>query len=338
MQKKKTQQASQTLNLSTSVCSLLTSTLLLSSPFLKAQEPTSHKVLAITEIVAHPSLQEAKKGIFAGLKREGFEVGKNLKILDENAQGNIANANMIAKRFVSVNPDLILAISTPSAQAVRNAAKGTSIPVVFSSVSDPVGAGLVDSLEVEPKNITGSMDAQSLSDMQSLLKQLLPKIKTLGVLYNAGEANSARTIASLKTILDPQIKLVESSVPSSNLVLKGMQTLISKVDAIYIPSDNTVFSALPKVIQTAREHKIPLISSDPDSVRLGALACYGYTQYAVGETAGYMAARVLKGEKLASLKIRTPAKADVLVNKKTADILKIAVPSEFQKITITLVD
>ncbi len=344
MQKRRTQQLSSTHLVAEkgrfqTFLSVISFFLLLASLPLKADtKAQTLKVVAITEIVAHPSLQQAKAGILQELKRAGFEVGKNLKLIEENAQGSIANANLIAKRFIGLKPDLIIAISTPSAQAVRSAAKGTSIPIVFSSVSDPVGAGLIESLEQVPTQITGAMDGPSLTEMQALLKTLVPKVKTLGLLYNGGEANSAKTIASLKSLIDSNIKLVESSVPSSNMVPEAMRMLVQKVDAIYIPSDNTVFSALPKVIQIAKEQKIPLLSSDPDSVRLGVFACYGYTQLAVGETAGAMAAKILQGEKLSQLKVRTPAKADVFVNKKTAGNLGIAFPPRFHNVDIIIVE
>ncbi len=301
-------------------------------------EPQKTKIqtIAITEIVAHPALQQAKAGLIATLKENGFEAGKNLKILEENAQGNIANANLIAKKFVGSNPDVIIPISTPSAQAVAHASKNTSIPVVFSSVSDPVAAGLVTDLNAPITHITGAMDQPSMPDTLKLIQTFVPNINTLGVLYNAGEANSVKAVAMLKKSLPPSITLREAAVTSSNLVPEAVRSLASSSQAIYIPSDNTVFSALAKVIQLARQNKIPTFTNDPDSVKLGILACHGYSQFAIGQTAGRFVVKILKGEKLANLKVMRPEKADIYVNSETAKILGLSPPKQIDGLEIKL--
>lgn len=319
------------------IATLVCSIFLLSSQSLKSQNIKDEKTIAITQIVAHASLEEAKAGIISQLKSEGFESGKNLKIIQENAQGNIATANLIAKKFVGMKGiDLIIPISTPSALAVKGAAKGTTIPIVFSSVSDPVGAGLVKDLANADAQITGAVDSPAIPEVQSLMITLFPKVKKIGVLYNSGESNSVKTLAALKATLHPSFTLVERSVPNSNMVPDAVRALVGKVDAIYIPLDNTVFSALPKLVQIAREHKIPTFTNDPDSVKNGILACYGYSQFAVGQTAGELAAKVLRGEK--NLKIQSPKKADVLVNVSYSSHLGLKIPKTFQKIRITEVN
>jgi len=302
-------------------------------------EQTGMKLVALTEIVSHPSLELAKKGVLQQLKAQGFIEGKNLKIVEDNAQGNVSNANLIAKKFVGMKPDLIISISTPSTVAIKHAAKGTSIPIVFVSVSDPVAAKLVNNLSEKNSQITGAMatDSSMVKEIQGFMKSLLPKMKTLGIIYNSAETNSAKALSDLKASLDPSFKLVEVSVPSSNLVPDAVRSLVKKVDAIYIPLDNTVVSALPKLIQIANGNRIPTFSNDPEHVVMGAFASYGYSQFAVGQTAGLMAAKILKGEKVENLKISVPTNVDVSINRKTAELFKQSIPAKYNNMRVNAV-
>jgi putative tryptophan/tyrosine transport system substrate-binding protein len=284
------------------------------------------KIVAITEIVEHPSLLQAKLGIIHELKIGGYIEGKNLKIIDKNAQGAIANAILIAKQFVASKPDAIVAISTPSAQSTIKAVSGTDIPVVFSSVTDPVAAGLVLDINVPKKNLTGAIDYPLIEEEIELIKQYIPNVKTIGFLYSAGEANSVKTIGLMKKAIEGKIDFVDSQVASSHQIGQAMQALISKVDAVYIPSDNVVFSAMPKLVQMSRKYKLPVFSSDPDSVKAGILACIGYTQYEVGRSAGKLLVRVLNGER--ELKIEKPEKAQIFINAKTAKIMGLDIPAK----------
>jgi len=285
------------------------------------------KTIAITEIVEHPSLSQAKQGIIEELQDQGYAEGKNLVIIDKNAQGAIANAMLIAKKFVQLKPDVIVPISTPSAQSVIKAATDTEIPVVFSSVTDPVAAGLVLDVETPKKNITGAIDYPLIKEEVGLIKHYIPNIKTIGFLYSTGEANSIKTISLMKKEIEGTIDYIDSQIASSHQVSQAIESLIGKVDAIYIPSDNVIFSAMPKLVQMSRKHKLPVFSSDPDSVKSGVLACVGYTQYEVGRTAGKLIARVLNGER--NLKIEKPTKSQIFINAKTAEIIGLNI---FEKI------
>jgi putative ABC transport system substrate-binding protein len=322
--------------LSTLMCSLF----LMSGPSFSAEvKKEVIKTIAITQIVSHPSLNEAKAGILARLKAEGFEVGKNLKVIEEHAHGNIATQNLIAKKFVGMKDvDLIIPISTPSALAVKSAAKGSGKAIVFSSVSDPVGAGLVADLKIPDATITGAHDAPAVKEAQDLMKHFVPQLKTIGVLFNSGEANSVRSMEALNGILDSKLKIQTRTVSNSNLVADATRSIIGKVEAIYIPNDNTVFSAIPKLVQIANEHKLPTFTSDPDSVKSGILAAYGYSQYEVGQTAGALAATILRGDNLGKLHVRSPEKADVYINRKTAKLLGLKVPDQFQGNKVTIIE
>jgi len=293
------------------------------------------KIVAITAIVEHPSLVQAKNGIIDELQENGYEIGKNLEIIDKNAQGAIANAILIAKKFVAMKPDAIVPISTPSAQTVIKAAKGSGIPVIFSSVTDPVAAGIVNDLQVPLKNITGAIDYPLIDEEVQLIQQLVPTAKNIGFLYSSGEANSVKTIALMKKAIEGKMEYIDSQIANSNQLTQAFIALVGRVDVIYIPSDNTVFSALPKLAQMSKKHKLPIFSSDPDSVKQGITACIGYTQYAVGRTAGKLLVRVLKGEE--NIAIERPNQAQIFINKSSADIMGIATPEKLLGIKTEIV-
>jgi putative ABC transport system substrate-binding protein len=296
---------------------------LLSPLSLNAEPPI---LVAITQIVEHPSLAEAKRGLIDVLVENGYVPNKNIKIVEENAQGNLSLSAQIAKKLVSQKPKAIVAISTPSAQSVLKAAKENDIPVVFSSVTDPVAAGLVkDTIQPQP-NITGAIDFPPLDEEWALIKALVPNVKTVAVIYNPGEANSVKTLVHLKQTAGKDIVIIEAPIMDSQQAGPTMQKLIGKVDAIYLPSDNTVFSALPVLIKLSQQHQVPLFSSDPDAVKLGVLGCVGYSQYEVGRAAGKLLVNILKGNP--PEKITRPENYDIVINQTTAEKLNITVPKE----------
>ena len=295
------------------------------------------KLVAITAIVAHQSLEAAQLGVLDELKAAGYEQGKNLKIIEQNAQGSISNATLIAKNFVALKPDAIVAISTPSAQSALNAAKGTNIPLVISSVTDPVAAGLVKNIDIAEPNITGAMDFPLIKEEIAFIQTVVPHLKTLGLLYNAGEANSAKTIELMKEVChDRKIEFVTAVATNSSQVAAALTSLVGNVDAVYVPSDNTVFASMAKIVQIARQNKLPLVSSDPDSVKQGMLGCVGYTQYAVGQAAGKLLVQVLQGYRL--LKIARPSKAEVFMNETSANALGIKIPESVLGMKVNIVE
>lgn len=282
------------------------------------------KIIAITQIVEHQSLAEAKRGIIDELAAKGYVVGENLEIIDKNAGGSIATSVLIAKQFAAAKPDVIVPISTPSAQSVISVLKqqNEDIPVVFSSVTDPVSAGLVGDMVKPVKNITGAIDFPLIKEEVDLIKTLVPYVKKLGLLYSSGEANSVKTIALMKVELaKANIEYVEVNVANSAGVAQGLISLVGKVDGVYIPSDNVVFSAMAKLVQLSRNHKLPVFSSDPDSVQAGVTACVGYSQYMVGRKAGELVVKILQGERY--IPISKPAKAEIFINEESAKIMNI---------------
>ena len=270
------------------------------------------KSVAVTAIVEHPALDSVRDGVQAALKEAGFESGKNLKWQYQSAQGNTGTAAQIARKFVGDNPDAIVAIATPSAQAVIAATK--TVPVVFSAVTDPVAAKLVKDWEPSRGNVTG------VSDLLALDKQVVPNAKRVGVVYNPGEANSVVVVKQLQTLL-PKLgmTLVEAAAPRSVDVSSAARSLIGKVDVIYTSTDNNVVSAYEALVKVGQDAKIPLVASDTDSVKRGAIAAFGINYRDLGEQTGRMVARILKGEKPGDIKPEISTKMELFVNPGAAE-------------------
>ena len=276
------------------------------------------KSVAVTAIVEHPALDAVRDGAKDALKAAGFEEGKNLKWEYQSAQGNTGTAAQIARKFIGDNPDVIIAIATPSAQAVVAATK--TVPVVFSAVTDPVAAKLVPSWEPSHTNVTGVSDLLAMDKQMELVKKIVPNVKRLGIVYNPGEANSVVVVKELKELLPKMgITLVEASAPRSVDVSSAGRSLVGKVDAIYNSTDNNVVSAYESLVKVAQEAKIPLIAADSDSVKRGAIASLGVNYRDLGEQTGRMVARILKGEKPGDIKPEVSTKMELFVNPGAAE-------------------
>jgi len=287
------------------------------------------KIVAITQIVEHPSADAVRKGILDVLSENGYKNGDNLKILYENAQGNLNTATQIAKHFVSLTPDVIVPITTPSTQAMVHAAKHTTIPIVFAAVTDPLHAKLVDNLDHPGGNVTGTTEFPPVEKQVALIKQFLPYIKRLGIIYSSSEINSVKIVGLVKEKAKKlNIEVIEQSLSNTGEVGQAVQSLASKVEAIYVPLDNTVLSAMNTVLKASFAQHIPVFSSDPDSVKQGALASVSYTQYEAGRLAGEMVIRIFNGEKPGNIPVSSPALAKLSVNPGSALQLNIAIPEK----------
>lgn len=275
------------------------------------------KFVAITAIVEHPALDAVRDGVIKQLEKDGYVEGKNLKVKYQSAQGNTSTAAQIARQFIGEKPDAIVAIATPSAQAVVAATK--SIPVVFAAITDPVAAQLVKGKEPSGTNVTGVSDVLELQPQIDLIKKIVPNVKKVGVVYNPGEANSAVVVKQLKAILKDQgITLVEASAPRSVDVSSAARSLIGKVDAIYTTTDNNVVSAYEALVKVGNEADIPLIASDTASVERGAVAALGLNYYNLGEQSGALVTRIFKGEKAGDIAYETSKNLSLHLNKKAA--------------------
>ena len=271
------------------------------------------KFVAVTAIVEHPALDAVRDGVKDELKEEGFDAGKNLKWEYQSAQGNTGTAAQIARKFVGDKPDVIVAIATPSAQALVAATK--SIPVVYSGVTDPVAAQLVKDWKASGTNVTGVSDLLELDKQVDLIKRVVPKAKRVGMVYNPGEANSAVVVKALKELLaKSNMTLVEAAAPRSVDVGSAAKSLIGKVDVIYTNTDNNVVSAYEALVKVGNDAKIPLVASDTDSVKRGAIAALGVNYYDLGRQTGKVVGRILKGEKPGDIASATSSKLELFVN------------------------
>ncbi|WP_066054541.1 ABC transporter substrate-binding protein [Robertmurraya korlensis] len=285
--------------------------------------------VGVTQIVEHPSLDAALEGFQKALEEEGLEVEYNVQI----AQGDQNNNQSIANNFVGDKVDLIFANSTPSALSALNATK--EIPIVFTSVTDPVGAELVKAMDQPGENITGTTDTHpdAIPNMVQFMNENFSG-KTVGVIYNSGEQNSIAQIDLVKDALKgTDLKLAEATVSTSSEVKQAAESLIGKADMFYIITDNTVVSALESVIQVANDEDLPLFVGELDSVKRGGFAGYGFDYSDIGYEAGVMAAQILKGEKKASeLPVQYPQNLKLLINQTAAKEMGIEIKDEWKEL------
>ena len=288
--------------------------------------------IGITQITTHTALDSAREGFKKAFEDAGIQV----KYDEQNAQGDQATATSIASKFASSDLDLVLAIATPSAQAAAQSI--TKVPVLSTAVTDPVSAQLVNSLEAPGSNITGTTDMNPVADQISLVKEFAPKAKTLGIIYSSGEVNSEVQVELAKEAAAKDgLQVVESAVTNSAEVQQAAQDLASKVDAIYVPTDNTVVSALASVVQAAEDAKIPLIAGEANSVVQGALATYGIDYSKLGYQTGEMAIRILKeGAEPASLPVEAQKDYELTVNTTTLKALGLELPTSLKDRAVTI--
>ncbi|MEZ8823313.1 ABC transporter substrate-binding protein [Vibrio amylolyticus] len=281
--------------------------------------------VAVSQIVEHPALDAARQGLLDGLKAKGYEEGKNLEFDYKTAQGNPAIAVQIARQFVGESPDVLVGIATPTAQALVSATR--DIPVVFTAVTDPVGAKLVKQLEQPGKNVTGLSDLSPVSQHVELVKELLPDAKSIGVVYNPGEANAVTLVELLKQSAQEQgFVVVEATALKSADVKSATQAIAGKSDVIYAPTDNTVASAIEGMIIAANQANIPVLGGATSYVDKGAIASLGFDYYQVGyQTADYVAA-ILEGKNPGELDVKVAQGSDLVVNSAAAKKLGIAIP------------
>ncbi|MGG3989207.1 ABC transporter substrate-binding protein [Bacillus smithii] len=284
--------------------------------------------IGVTQIVEHPSLNNAFKGFKKALKDEGISAKYDVQI----AQGDQNNNQTIANNFASEGVDLIFANSTPSALGALNATK--EIPIVFTSVSDPVGSGLVKSMEKPGGNITGTTDMHPEAipkTVQFMAEQF--KGKKVGVIYNAGEPNSVAQINQVKKAAKKyKLEIVPVTVSTSSEVKQAAESLVGKADLLYVFTDNTVVSALESVIKVADDHDIPLFVGELDSVKRGGFAAYGFEYYDIGYEAGKKAAQILKGEKKpGDISVEPPSKLKLVINEKAAKAMNIPIKDEWKQ-------
>jgi putative ABC transport system substrate-binding protein len=291
---------------------------------------TESKVtVGITAIVEHPLLVQAREGFVETLANSGYAEGRNIVFDYQNAHGRIDNANTIAAGFIGKAVDLIYSISTPSSQAVKE--KTSSIPIVFAAVTDPVGAGLVASIESPGGNVTGMSDKIPVESQLSFIKTVLPDLKRLGIPYNAGEANSASLVREMRAIApNLGIELVETTASQTADVGQAILGLVGRCDAVYMPTDNTMAAAVNVISDICMKNRLPFFSCEKETiVEDGALAALIVDHYRLGVEAARMAVRILEGKlDPAAIPVGTLNSHDIVINLRVAERLGVQVSQE----------
>ena len=285
--------------------------------------------VGVLQYVSHPSLDLIYKGIQDGLAEEGYKAD-DIKIDFMNAEGDQSKVATMSKQLVSNDNDVLIGIATPSAQGLAAATKNK--PVVMGAITDPVGANLVKNLEKPGGNITGVSDRNPAKQQLELIKKLTPNVKTIGALYSSSEDNSKSQVEEFKKLAEEAgYKVEEYSVPSTNEIASTMNVMTGKVDAIWIPIDNTIASAFATVVSSNKDAKKPIYPSATAMVEEGGLASVVVDQHDLGVATGKMAAKILKGAKPEETPVEIFNKGKSVINKKNAKELGITVPEDALK-------
>lgn len=298
----------------------------------KPSEAATGKVfkIGIVQIVEHPSLNQIREAFIAQLAEKGFKDGENIKIDYQNAQGDQTNLKTICQKFVGDKSDLIVAIATPSAQAA--ASETNKIPILFSACTDPIGSGLVASLDKPGGNVTGTSDAVSAEKIMELARRITPNIKKIGALYNSSETNSISVVKDLKEYAAKNgMEVKEGTVTNSSEVQQVTQSLADQVDAIFSPIDNTIASAMPVVAQVAEAAKKPVYVGADSMVKDGGLATYGINYITLGQETANMAVEILGGKDPGEMPVKTITDVKIYVNNDTAKAIGIKIPDDILK-------
>lgn len=291
---------------------------------------SSKVTIGIGQFAEHGSLDNCRKGFLEGLKQEGYEEGKNLKVKYENSQADGGTANQIINNFISNKVDMICGIATPMAQAAYGAARKKDIPVIFTAVTDPVAAELAKKDGTPVGEVTGTSDKLPVEKQLEMIKKITPNVKKIGIIYSTSEVNSISAIAEYKELAPKYgFEIVEKGISASADIPLAADSLLNEVDCISNLTDNTVVSSLPIILNKAEAKKIPVYGSEIEQVKLGCLATVGIDYYELGIQTGKMAAKVLKGEKKASeLNFESISEASFYANTKVAEKLGITIPDD----------
>ncbi len=280
--------------------------------------------IGISQIVTHPALDATVNGFKDALAAAGYT---NVTYDLQNAEGDMATTASIAQKFAGDNLDLVLGVATPTAQALAKAI--TDKPVLFTAVTDPVGAGLVQDPNAPSGNVTGVSDMQPVKPILELVKTFRPDAKAVGMVYNAGESNSVFLVNQAeKDAATMGLTIVKAPAGTSAEVQAAAQSLIGRADAIMVIGDNTAVSALESIIKVAEQNKMPLVAGDPDSVKRGAVAAYGFDYYDLGKQTGAMAAKVLSGTPISDIPVEFAKNLQLSVNEKAAAAQGVTLPQD----------
>lgn len=293
-----------------------------------SQSASSEKVkIGVLQFVTHDSLDEIYKGIKAGLEEGGYSTTDNLEIDFMNAEADQSQVQTMSKKLVDNGNELLIGIATPAAQGLANAT--TELPIIMGAVTDPVGANLVTDLKNPGGNITGVSDQTPVADAVSLIKEITPDAKTIGVLYSSNEDNSKIQVAEFKAAAEEAgYTVLEYAVASSNELASTVEVATSKADVLFTPVDNTVASAFSTVVSVANKTKTPIFTSVEDMVEGGGIASVTLSQYDLGVATGKMAAKILDGANPGDTPVQIFNEGTIVVNQKVAKELGITLSDD----------
>ncbi len=285
--------------------------------------------IGVIQYTQHASLDESYRGFVDELAEAGYVDDENIKINFQNASGDVSNCQSICNLFANNDTDLVLAIATPAAQSAVNVFSESEVPVLFTAVTDAVSAQLVDSNEAPGKNVTGTLDMPVIADQIAVIKEVLPEVKKLGILYTSSEANSeiqAKEAQAAAEALGLEVMVATSS--STNDIQQVISSVVGSVDAIYIPSDNGFASAMNTVNSVAVENKLPVFCAVEAMIQEGGIATTAINYYELGKQTAAQAVRILNGEKASDIAVETQKDCGLVVNKIFAQSVGVTVPQE----------
>lgn len=294
----------------------------------EVDEPTDTETLriGILQTTSHPSLDEIREGTIEGLAEQGYVEGENIEINFQNAQGDQSLLNTMAEDMVEQGSDLLIGIATPAMQALANAT--SDIPIVMGAASDPVGAGLVETLEEPGRNVTGVQNRTPIEDQLELALEAFPEAERIGLLYSSGEDNAAyESQRAIEIIESLGAEAIPYTVSNTNELQQMVGSMVGEVDVIYLPVDNTIASAFDVVVQEATEAGIPLVPTVDLMVRQGGLLTVGVNQFDMGVETGRLSSELLDGADPATTPVFVMDEGEILVNSSQAETLEVELPS-----------
>lgn len=295
--------------------------------FLSCQEKKDI-LITVNQYVYHPNLEKTYNGIQDVVNDWASSNGKTIKYDFQVANGDVSIATQIAQQQVLKNPNLILALATPSAQASQKATK--TIPIIFGSVTDPVKAGLVKSIEEPGANITGSSDQWPYEEQFKFLRATLPNAKKIGIILNPGESNTEASMKIIRSIIGKyNFEIVEAPVASTTEIFSAANSLVGKCDIFFAPADNTVLSGLEAFVKVSRTNNIPLFVGDEGSVEKGGIAAFGIDYFELGKETGRLVIDVLEGKDVSKIPVQIGSSGKLIVNKEALEFFKINIPQEY---------
>jgi len=292
----------------------------------KSKKDTVYHI-GVTQLMTNPGIDAIREGFISEMSKLGYKEGVNIKYTFENSQGDNVVAQSIAKKFVNNKCDLIFAITTPTAQVCAKEIKGTDIPLIFGAVTDPVSAGLVNTLEKPGGNITGTSDKWPTGAQFDLLLQLIPTVKRIGIVYNPGETNSEFNMIEIEKVCkNKNLQLIKVAVSNTNEVYTAAQSLVGKIDAFYVSADNTVITAMDAVIKVSEKNKIPLLPGVSSNVEQGGFGTLGPNYFDIGVESARIIDKIIKGGNPATIPVSTAKNYEYFFNVKSAKATGVIIP------------